>query len=123
MKYSLFKKLLEKGIINNNTILTIKFYTKGLDGYLNQPIADRFKFISEKTNNKIQTERIISNIKYIVDINSIIAIDGMQPEKLAATFNIKADGSNIIKKIDPLTGLPVTRGRKKKIRPEKCPIL
>ena len=36
----------------------------------------------------------------------------MVPERLAGIYGIKPDGSKKKEKIDPLTGLPVRRGRK-----------
>lgn len=112
MNSNLLKTLVERDIVNSSTVLEAKYYGNSLGGIQTTLLLGSFNFIKLSDNNFVYLKRIDSEQIYKVVPENIIAIDGMPPERLASIYNIKSDGTGKKVKLDPLTGLPVRRGRK-----------
>lgn len=111
MNSNLLLALLEKDIINITTVLEAKYYGNALGGIQTTLLSGSFNFI-KYSNNMVYVKKIESEQTYKILPENIYAIDGMPPERLASIYNIKSDGTSKKVKLDPLTGLPVRRGRK-----------
>lgn len=111
MKSELFNTLIEKAVITEATVIDAKYYGNTLGGISTALLEDNFNYVNYK-NGYVIVKKINSNTLYKIIPENIIALDGMAPERLAEIYNIKADGTAKKVKIDPLTGLPVRRGRK-----------
>lgn len=111
MNLNLFKTLLDKNIINSTTIIESYYPARMLGGLSTCKLSDNFNFV-KFVNDKITLKRVNTNEIYILPVDNILCIDGMNPVRLAEIYGIKSDGSKKKEKIDPLTGLPVRRGRK-----------
>lgn len=111
MNKNLLQALCDKKVLNNNTVMESYYLTKLMGGVSTAKLKDNFNFVDYK-NERIKLKRVNTNEIYIVTSDNIISIDGMDPVRLAGIYGIKADGTKKKEKIDPLTGLPVRRGRK-----------
>lgn len=117
MNKDLFLSLINKGVIAENTALTAKYKAKALGGISHNIMEGIFLFqeIREIEGNQyIVAKKPYVETTHAFYFDSIILVDGMEPERLAGIYGLKNDGSEKKVKIDPITGLPVRRGRKPK---------
>lgn len=111
MNLNLFKTLHDRKILTPTTVLESYYPAKLLGGINTHKLVDNFNFV-DFNNNKVTMKRVNTNEFYIISVDDVLAIDGMDPSRLAGIYGIKSDGSKKNEKIDPITGLPVRRGRK-----------
>lgn len=105
----------DKQVFTDDTIVEAWHRAKTLGGVQTTRMKGRFllnKIIVDGVAVLFELSRPNESIIYRVPCEDVETIDGMPPERLAGIFNIKPDGTTKKQKLDPLTGLPVRRGRK-----------
>ena len=105
MKKQLAEALINKGIMKPGTLLYGITETAGL-GQIAQSIP--LELMMENFVDNIFYCRDRLGKKYIMHIDNVKEVDGMNPARLASVFNIKADGSNKV--------AGKKRGRKPKLK-------
>ena len=111
MNINLFNTLYNKNILSQSTVITGYYPARMLGGITTTKLVGTFNFV-KYVGNKVTIKRVNTNEFYIISVDDIMEIDGMDPSRLASIYGIKADGTKKKEKIDPITGLPVRRGRK-----------
>lgn len=111
MNKNLFLKLIEKNILTKDTVIEARHTGNLLAGISTQKIVGEFIF-ENFTNDYVFLKKVNSTVIIKVSLDDILKVDGMDPTRLAGIYGIKPDGSKKKEKIDPITGLPVRRGRK-----------
>lgn len=111
MDKSLAEKLIAKKLINETTEITARYKSVSISGDQNIVAQDVFtvdaihtledKILFEATSTRKGERMVLTH-------SGIVEIDGMEPNRFAAVYNIKADGSAVA------TGK--RRGRKPKDR-------
>jgi hypothetical protein len=94
MKQSLAKVLIDRGIINNTTriIAYCPITAMGnMPAYSSIPLTVN-RIIEENQTIKFHTESKTGR-RYSVPCEEITLVDGMDPERLAAAYDIKPDGN------------------------------
>ncbi len=112
MKKQLAEVLINRGIMKPGTLLYGYTQTSGL-GQTLQTLP--LELMMEEFNGEIFNCRDRLGKKYIMHIDDVQEVDGMDPVRLASVFDIKADGGNKI------TGKK--RGRKPKVKTEQLTTL
>jgi hypothetical protein len=94
MKISLAKALIERGIINNRTRIIARCPIVGLG---NMPAEADLALNVDRAVFEDGTIKFLSTAKsgrrYSVPCEKVEEVDGMAPERLAAAYDIKSDGS------------------------------
>lgn len=108
---SFFKKLEEKAVLTKNSIIS---------AFIPELMKEIY-FIVEKTTEDGIIGKIINRNKYkvgeknfLVSYSNITKIDDMKLARIAESLELDENGNQKKIKINPLTGLPVKRGRKPK---------
>lgn len=103
--------LYEKGVLSESTIIEANYPAIILGGMQSVLMKDNFVF-QKYINGILFLKRVNTEVVYKLLPDSVLLIDGMDLERLASIYGIKKDGSSKKVKLDPITGLPVRRGRK-----------
>jgi hypothetical protein len=103
--------LYEKSVLTKDTIIEAKYPALIMGGMQTALMTDNFAF-QKYDNGILFLKRVNTDVVYKLLPENVILIDGMDLERLASIYGIKRDGSTKKVKIDPITGLPVRRGRK-----------
>lgn len=111
MNKNLIIVLCEKNIINDKSIIECYYTARIMGGFSTSKMLGEFHFTA-LNNDKLKLRKVNTNEYISVSADDILTIDGMAPDRLAGIYGIKPDGSKKKQKIDPITGLPVRRGRK-----------
>lgn len=82
------KKLIDKNIIKKDTILTLKYLKKNMDSVTYVEIEDDF-IVTGLKQYDIKAMCINDRFPINVDIDNILAVDGMDTERLLKAFNVK----------------------------------
>lgn len=113
MDKTLTTKLIERGLINSETEVTARYKGIGVSGDLSVKGTEVFavsKLLGEQQDLILfEVTSIRDGAKRNVSHRDIIEIDGMDPHRFAAVYDIKADGQNAV--------VGKRRGRKPKVRP------
>lgn len=107
MDVKLFEELVTKHIVKKGTEMLVEHEFLGLN------IRSKLK-VESATKEKVwgfaQVSRQKKPVYISVGLDHVLEIESMEPERLALAYEI--DLSRPPKKIDPVTGEPVRRGRK-----------
>ena len=110
MNSDLLNTLVKKHIVAKDTEIEICYFTESSA----KDIATIEEIVAKRRKVKhIIAYRNIDGSQIEVTPDAIVAIDGMDPARLADVFNINEDGSAKKLKLDEF-GNPVRRGRKPK---------
>lgn len=115
-KSKLLKCLIDEGIITAGCVVKAKYMGKNLAGQYTVPKVGKFTFerLVDTTTPYLTELRNENNQLILVDMSDIIEVDGMDLIRLAETYDMKPDGTKKKVKLDPITGMPIRRGRKSK---------
>lgn len=117
MNKDLAKALINKGVLVKDTAIVAEYQANMLGGIQTTKLKDIFLFQEVREYNGEEIVVVYKPHKatlHAITFEDIEAIDGMDPVRLAGIYGIKEDGSDKKVKMDPITGLPVRRGRKPK---------
>jgi hypothetical protein len=110
MNSEFIKVLNERGILSENTKILAHYKGYTLDG---SKIDTKGELLIKKIDfDKFNLEAtpLFGHTRYLINMDDVLEIDGMDPKRLGKVFNINYDGSS------QATGKK--RGRKPKIRTE-----
>ena len=93
MKKTLAETLLNKGIMRPGTLLYGKTQSYGLGQDLQMVPVE---LMLENFDGENFTCRDRLGREYVMHVDNVQEVDGMEPTRLASVFNIKADGSDKI---------------------------
>lgn len=99
---SLAKKLIAKKLINETTEVTARYKGSSISGDTSVISTDIFTVstINENVDAKgdpaytLTVTSTRDGTKRMISVESIIEIDGMDPNRFASVYDIKADGTN-----------------------------
>ena len=108
MKISLAKALIERGILNDNSriIARCPIMSMGQMPDMKEIVLHIDRIVEEQNSISFVSTSKTTGRRYNVPCEEVLVIDGMEPERLAAAFDIKSDGR--------LRTLGAKRGRKPK---------
>ena len=104
------KVLNELGIMSENTKIVAYYKGYTLDG---SKIDTKGELLIKKIDFdkfNIEATPLFGHTQYLININDVLEIDGMDPKRLGKVFNINYDGS--------LQAIGKKRGRKPRVRTE-----
>lgn len=104
MNSELYKTLVDKKLIAEGVILYGKVYTLGF-GNMPSLIPKKVQVIQPAPDGVICQDS--NKRRHLIKIEHIESVDGMEPSRFAAVYNIKADGS--------AKAIGKKRGRKPKV--------
>ncbi len=99
MDKSLATKLIDKNLINENTEVVARYKGSSISGDASVVGTDIFSV--DKVLGLVDEEKIFIQVtstrdgsKRVICHRDIIEIDGMEPNRFASVYNIKADGGD-----------------------------
>lgn len=95
MQSKLARILIERGVIQNGTILDAYYNTRGISCRCDAAILGRFRLIgAQATKDWVYFETIIPDTteRYRIRCDYIIALDGMPLERVAESQQLTIDG-------------------------------